>query len=84
MNQPDVVAKYCKDANSVDNTNHLRQDLLGLERCWVTQDGNFRISTGLGGKTTTDVYQLSIHHGLIINGKTLLNIFKLQYVYNLS
>ena len=69
IRRPDLVAKYSKDSNTLDNDNHLRQHLLGLERKWTTQDGNFRICTGVAGMTVVDVYELSKHHGMIDNGK---------------
>ena len=69
--RPDVVAMYHGDANTVDVLNQLRQNELGLESKWVTQDGHFRIATGALGMTVVDVYRLSQHHGLISSSKLL-------------
>ena len=49
--------------------NQLRQNELKLESKWVTQDGNFRIATGILGMTVVDVYRLSQHHALMSSGK---------------
>ena len=67
--RPDIVANYHEDANLIDNLNQLRQDPLGLDRHWVTQVGNFHITTGVAGMTVVDVKSLSEHHGLIDTGK---------------
>ena len=60
---------YHGDANAVDVMNQLRQNELRLESKWVTQDGNFRIATGILGMTVVDVYRLSQHHALMLSGK---------------
>ena len=43
-------------------------DGLALEKKWITQDGNFRIATGLVGMTVVDVFKLAQFHGLIPKG----------------
>ena len=80
--QPDVVARFSRDANAVNNLNHLRQSILALEKVWVTQDGNFWIDTGLMAKTEVDVYQLSYHHGLVVtDGKHMSIVLSFSLIY---
>ena len=66
--RPEIIANYYRDANCIDMHNQLQQDGLALEKKWITQDGNFRIATGLVGMTVVDVFKLAQFHGLIPKG----------------
>ena len=78
--RPEMVASYSRDANTVDVENHNRQGSLGLERKWVTQDGNFCMATGFMGMTTDDVHRLSQHSGIADRGRKE----KIWYLFLLS
>ena len=61
--------------------NQLRQDGLQLEKKWITQDGNFRLATGLIGMTVVDVYKLGQYHGMIQKGMVLFVTLLLFHNY---
>ena len=67
--RPQVISRYFNDSNCIDMHNQLRQHELGLEKKWITQDGNFRILTGLIAMTVIDTMKLGQFHGLLPRGK---------------
>ena len=66
--RPQVVSRYFNESNCIDMHNQLRQDGLRLEKKWITQDGNFRIVTGVIGMTVVDTMKLGQYHGLLPRG----------------
>lgn len=52
--RPSALSFYFNHSNTVDIHNQQRQKELRLEKCWVTQDGFFRIITTLIGITVVD------------------------------
>jgi hypothetical protein len=65
---PEVVSTFFKTSNAIDTHNQLRQDLLQLEKKWLTKNPFFRLSTTLVGISVTDAFLLSNHHKIINNG----------------
>jgi hypothetical protein len=55
--RPAAVSFYFNHSNVVDIHNQQRQKELRLEKCWVTQDGYFRIITTLIGITVVDAWR---------------------------
>jgi hypothetical protein len=62
------VSTFFKTFNAIDTHNQLRQDLLQLEKKWLTKNPFFRLSTTLVGISVTDAFLLSNHHKIINNG----------------
>lgn len=62
IKRPDVLSFYFKHSNIVDVHNQQRQKELRLEKCWVTQDGYFRIITTLIGITVVDAWRAYRFH----------------------
>lgn len=62
INRPDVLSFYFSHSNIVDFHNQQRQKELRLEKCWVTQDGYFRIITTLIGITVIDAWRAYRFH----------------------
>mmetsp|Transcript_1406 Transcript_1406/g.2559 ORF Transcript_1406/g.2559 Transcript_1406/m.2559 type:complete len:267 (-) Transcript_1406:216-1016(-) len=60
--RPDVLSFYFSHSNIVDVHNQQRQKELRLEKCWVTQDGYFRIITTLIGITIVDAWRAYRFH----------------------
>ena len=60
--RPSIVSFYFERSNGIDVANMMRQDTLRLEKCWVTQDGYFRILTSLMGSNIVDAWRLYLHH----------------------
>ena len=65
VERPDVLSKFFKDSNKLDAHNHARQDCLGLEKDWVTQDCYFRLVTTLIGINVVDTWKLAEYHHII-------------------
>jgi hypothetical protein len=67
---PEVVSTFFKTSNTIDTHNQLRQDLLQLEKKWLTKNPFFRLTTTLIviNVTVTDAFLLSNHHKLINSG----------------
>jgi hypothetical protein len=65
VERPDVLSKFFKDSNKLDAHNHARQDCLGLEKDWVTQDCYFRLVTTLIGINVVDTWKLAEYHRII-------------------
>jgi hypothetical protein len=57
--RPEIVGEYFGVSNKIDTHNQLRQNELGLEQLWMTQDPWFGIVTTIVGMTVTDSYQLA-------------------------
>ena len=68
VDRPEVVSTFFKTSNAIDTHNQLRQDLLQLEKKWLTKNPFFRLSTTLVGISVTDAFLLSNHHKIINNG----------------
>jgi hypothetical protein len=62
INRPDVLSFYFNHSNIVDVHNQQHQKELRLEKCWVTQDGYFRIITTLIGITVVDAWRAYRFH----------------------
>ena len=60
--RPECIALYFERSNVIDVLNQIRQHLLKLEKCWVTQCGFFRIITTFFGITVIDTYRGYMHH----------------------
>ena len=60
--RPHIISKYFKHCNKVDLGNQSRQHDLKLEKCWITQDGYFRLVTTMAGCCITDAWKGYKHH----------------------
>ena len=60
--RPAVVSFYFEKCNGIDVHNQQRQKQLRLEKCWVTEDGYFRILTTMFGITVVDAWRAYRHH----------------------
>jgi hypothetical protein len=60
--RPDVVSKYFEASPRVDNHNQSRQDDLGLEELWQTQDCYFRLHCTVQGVCATDCWKACRFH----------------------
>jgi hypothetical protein len=65
VDRPEVVSKFFASSNVIDTHNQLRQDLLQLEKTWLTKNPYFRLSTTLIGINVTDTFLLANHHKVI-------------------
>jgi hypothetical protein len=65
VDRPEVVSKFFASSNVIDTHNQLRQDLLQLEKTWLTKNPFFRLSTTLIGINVTDTFLLANHHKVI-------------------
>jgi hypothetical protein len=59
---PDVISKFFETSNIIDMHNQLHQDLLQLEKKWLTKNPYFHL-----GVNVTDTFLLANHHGIINN-----------------
>ena len=55
--QPFLCSRYFQNLNTVDGHNQSLQFDLRLEKCWVTEDGFFRIATMIFGMVITDCWK---------------------------
>ena len=62
---PDVVSKFFASSNVIDTHNQLRQDLLQLEKKWLTKNPFFRLTTTFIGINVADSFLLASHHNVI-------------------
>jgi hypothetical protein len=62
---PDVVSKFFASSNVIDTHNQLCQDLLQLEKKWLTKNPFFRLTTTLIGVNVMDTFLLASHHNVI-------------------
>jgi hypothetical protein len=60
-----VISKFFASSNIIDTHNQLRQDLLHLEKKWLTKNPFFCLSTMLIGVNVTDTFLLANHHKVI-------------------
>ena len=65
VDRPDVISKFFATSNIIDTHNQLRQDLLQLEKKWLTKNPFFRLTTTLLGINVTDTFLLANHHRII-------------------
>ena len=54
--RPQVCSLYFSNCNGIDVHNQMRQKILRLEKCWVSQDGYFRILTTIFGICVVDAW----------------------------
>jgi hypothetical protein len=59
-----VVSNFFGQSNKVDSHNQLRKSVMGLEKCWLTQDFLFCLHTTMAGIHVTGVFRFCMHHGL--------------------
>jgi hypothetical protein len=65
VDRPEVVSNFFASSNVIDTHNQLRQDLLQLEKKWMTKNPFFRLATTLIGINVTDAFLLATHHKVI-------------------
>ncbi len=65
VDRPDVISKFFASSNVIDTHNQLRQDLLQLEKKWLTKNPFFRLTTTLIGINVMDTFLLASHHKVI-------------------
>jgi len=65
VDRPDVISKFFATSSIIDTHNQLRQDLLQLEKKWLTKNPFFRLTTTLLGINVTDTFLLANHHRII-------------------
>ena len=76
VDRPDVISKFFKDSNKVDNHNQSRQYDLALEKKWVTDDCWFCLATTHLGIGVTDTWKLAgLHHLLARHKETTITTF---------
>ena len=64
MDRPEVISDFFRDANCIDQHNHVRQFELALEKKWITHDCYFRLTTTKIGIDVTDTWHLMHWHRL--------------------
>ena len=74
VERPAIISNFFHNVNTIDVLNHLRQYCLKLEKKWVTQSGYFRIHTTVTGINVVDTMMLCIHHGLLQQHKTGIQV----------
>jgi len=72
---PDVVSCFFADSNLVDKHNQVRQDELGLKKCWVTSDPYFRLTTTICSIHVVDCWKLAVYHKLIMQDEMGISKF---------
>jgi hypothetical protein len=65
VDRPEVVSSFFAASNVIDTHNQLRQDLLQLEKKWLTKNPYFRLATTMIGINVTDTFLLACHHKVI-------------------
>ncbi len=65
MDLPEVISNFFQSSNTIDTHNQLRQDLLQLEKKWLTKNAYFRLATTLIGINVTYAYLLANYHRII-------------------
>ncbi len=65
VDRPEVISKFSASSNVIDTHNQLRQDLLQLEKKWLTKNPFFLLATTLTGINVTDTYLLANYHKVI-------------------
>ena len=60
--RPGFASDYFETSNRVDSHNHLRQNVLKLEKVWVTRCGWFRLHTTILGIDVVDTFKTYVHH----------------------
>ena len=65
VERPDVISKFFATSNVIDTHNQLRQDLLQLEKKWLTKNAYFHLCTTIIGMNVTDAYHLANYHKVI-------------------
>lgn len=56
VERPQVISIYFQCSNAFDKSNQTRQDMLGIERLWLTNDCWFRTSSSFLGFIATDAW----------------------------
>ena len=72
---PDVVSHFFADSNLVEKHNQVQQDELGLEKCWVTSDPYFRLTTTICSIHVVDCWKLAVYHKLIMQDEMGISKF---------
>ena len=62
IDRPSVISFYFEKSNGIDVSNQMRQKELRLEKCWVTNDGYFRILTSMIGMNVVDCWRAYRFH----------------------
>jgi hypothetical protein len=70
VDRPEVISNFFASSNVIDTHNQLRQDLLQLEKKWLTKNPFFRLSMMLIGVNVTDTFLLANHHKIINTSNT--------------
>ncbi len=65
VDRPQVISKFFQTSNVIDTHNQLRQNLLQLEKNWLTKNAYFCLSTTLLGINGTDSFLLANYHKII-------------------
>jgi hypothetical protein len=65
VDRPEVISNFFASSNIIDTHNQLRQDLLQLEKKWLTKNPFFCLSTMLIGVNVTNTFLLANHHKVI-------------------
>ncbi len=65
VHQPDAISKFFASSHVIDTHNQLCQDLLQLEKKWLTKSPYFPLTTTLLGINVTDTFLLANHHRII-------------------
>jgi hypothetical protein len=65
VERPDAISKFFTTSNVIDTHNQLHQDLLQLEKKWLTKNPYFHLTTTLLGISVNDAFLLAYHHRII-------------------
>ena len=61
VTRPEIIGTFFGNSNCIDVGNQLRQDVLALERHWLTKNPWFRIDCTVIGITVVDSFQAAKH-----------------------
>jgi hypothetical protein len=65
VNQPEVISNSFAQSITIDVHNQLHQDLLKLEKKWITKHPFFCLGTTMIGINVTDTHLLANYQGVI-------------------
>ena len=65
VEHPDLISRLFNDSNAIDSHNQSRQYDLGMEKCWVTTDAYFRLTTTIIGMNVCDSWKIADYIGII-------------------
>jgi hypothetical protein len=80
INRPELCHFLYEYLPLIDEHNKQRQNLLALEKTWLTKDVWFRLVCTLTGQTVVDMHRYYRHHRIVAKGESRLIVDKLRVV----